>query len=87
MGVQAMSDAPTVELIENAFYWIKPSYGKDADRWTVAKWEVGFFWGLSGSEVTPKVISGPIPNPLGNAEAGDSTGRDPVERTEPTEST
>lgn len=58
---------PTVVLEEGALYWIKPRYGDHADRWTVAKWEVGSFWGINGGEVSPAIISGPIPHP---AESG-----------------
>lgn len=60
-----MSDAelPTVVLEEGAMYWVKPKYGDKADLWTVAKWEVGSFWGIGGGEISPGVISGPIPRP------------------------
>lgn len=58
-----MADLPTVELIDNAFYWIKPKH-EPQPLWTIAKWEVGSFWGLDGKEVTPSVISGPIQAPL-----------------------
>jgi hypothetical protein len=60
MGPQ---DLPTVVLKEGAMYWVKPRYGADAERWTVARWEVGCFWGVGGGEVAPAIICGPIPNP------------------------
>lgn len=57
-----MPDLPTVELIEGALYWVKHRY-EDPETWTVAKWEHGCFWGLSGKEFLARVISGPIPAP------------------------
>lgn len=53
---------PTVMLVEGAMYWVLPRHGTPELRWTVAKWEVGCFWGICG-EITPAVISGPIPPP------------------------
>lgn len=53
----------TVELVELAYYWVKPRYGKLEGLWTVAKWDVGSFWGIDGGEISPSVISGPIPRP------------------------
>jgi len=58
-----MGELPTVALVDEAFYWIKPAYGDNADRWTVARWHVGSFWGVDGREIRPSVISGPIPGP------------------------
>lgn len=57
-----MSELPTVELIEGAFYWVAPKYGDHADTWIVARWEVGSFW-LGRNEVPPRLIVGPIPAP------------------------
>lgn len=55
---------PTVVLEEGAMYWVKPRYGDKADLWTVAKWEVGCFWGIGNAgEISPAVICGPIPLP------------------------
>jgi hypothetical protein len=54
---------PTVTLEEGAMYWVKPRYGAGEGLWTVARWEVGCFWGVNGQEVSPGVISGPIPRP------------------------
>lgn len=53
---------PTVELIDDAYYWIKPRH-HEPDLWTVARWQVGSFWGLDGKEVIPRVICGPIKDP------------------------
>jgi hypothetical protein len=56
-------DLPTVSLENGAMYWVKPAYGPGADVWTVARWEHGCFWGISNQEITPSIISGPIPSP------------------------
>jgi hypothetical protein len=58
-----MTDLPTVHLIDGDLYWIKGCY-TNPDRWTVAKWEVGYWWGMDGKQTTPSVISGPIPRPV-----------------------
>lgn len=68
-----MSNLPTVTLEEGAMYWVKPRHGKGEGLWTVAKWEVGGFWGVDG-EVYPQVISGPIPRPT-SAEPDDRAER------------
>ncbi|RAK68768.1 hypothetical protein DJ019_01795 [Phenylobacterium kunshanense] len=62
-----MSELPTVILEEDAMYWVKPAYGPDEGKWTVARWFVGCFWGLDGNELRPTVISGPIPRPTDEA--------------------
>lgn len=61
---------PTVELIEDAYYWVKNRYSEHVARWTIARWSVGSFWGLSGGEISPSIISGPIPRPPAESSAG-----------------
>lgn len=56
---------PAVELVEDAFYWVAPAYGDDADTWVVARWSVGSFW-FGKREVPPRLIVGPIPPPSQN---------------------
>ncbi len=60
---------PTVTLNDGDLYWIKPAYGDGAGLWTIGRWEHGCWWGIKGQEVTPRVISGPIPRPDEAAEA------------------
>lgn len=55
---------PTVEMVDGHFYWVKHAYEKP-ELWTVARWEHGSFWDLNGREMTPRIISGPIPKPEG----------------------
>ena len=55
-------DLPTVSLVEDAFYWVEPSYGPRAEQWLVARWSAGSFW-CDREEIAPKVTAGPIPNP------------------------
>lgn len=57
-----MGGLPRVELIEGAFYWVAPAYGKKAGLWVAARWSVGSFW-ADRSEIPPGVIAGPIPTP------------------------
>lgn len=68
-------DLPTVRLEEGAMYWVKNRYGDNTDLWTVARWEVGSFWGIGrDAEISPSVICGPIPRPLANTTSQDAGG-------------
>lgn len=65
-----MGELPAVELISGAFYWVKPTYGDDADTWVVARWQNGSFW-VGNRDIAPSAISGPIPTPAQGDVGGD----------------
>jgi hypothetical protein len=61
-----MSDAPVVQIVEGGLYWVLPG-NASAPRWTVARYESGYFYEPGKDySTTPLAISGPLTPPPNN---------------------